>query len=45
MNLQENKSNESFIIKNHNIVDNNKLFNSLEFNPKYFLGKKTKKRK
>ena len=44
MTLQENKSNESFTIKNHNIVDNNKLFNSLEFKPKYFLGKKNKKK-
>ena len=42
--LQENKSNESFTIKNNNLVDNNKLFNSSEFKPKYFLGKKGKKK-
>ena len=42
--LQENKSNESFVIKNNQIDNNNKLINSSEFKPKYFLARKSKKK-
>ena len=42
--LQENKSNESFTIKNSNNNIENKLFNSSEFRPKYFLNQKNKKK-
>ena len=42
LNMQENKSNDSFTIKNKNNLEN-KLFNSSEYKPKYILGKKNKK--
>ena len=42
--LQENKSNDSFTIKNNNNAEN-KLINSSEFKSKFFLSKKNKKKK
>ena len=42
-NMQENKSNDSFTIKNKNNIEN-KLFSSSEYRPKYILGKKNKKK-
>ena len=41
--LHENKSNDSFSIKNNNNIEN-RLLNSSEFKPKYFLNKKSKKK-
>ena len=41
--LQENKSNDSFTIKNNNNAEN-KLINSSEFKQKFFLSKKNKKK-
>ena len=41
--MQENKSNDSFTIKKTNSIGN-KLFNSSEFKPKFFMSKKPKKK-
>ena len=41
--MQENKSNDSFTIKNKNNIEN-KLFNSSEYKPKFILGKRNIKK-
>ena len=41
--MQENKSNDSFTIKNKNNIEN-KLFHSSEYKPKFILSKKNKRK-